>query len=101
MTWHLKANYYHMNLHPLPGYVLVELPPSRYKHVAAPTKAYESKTSGVVIAIGEEYPDDHELIGKQVFWQEFKEGSSIPIGDKTYAFVPMDELQGYADAPSN
>lgn len=88
-------------LHPLPGFVLVELPASKYKHVAAPTKAYEAKSSGVVIAVGEEYDTDKALIGKRVFWQDFKEGSAIPMGDKSYAFVAVEELQGYADATPN
>jgi co-chaperonin GroES (HSP10) len=90
-----------MELHPLPGFVLVELQPSKYQHIAAPSKAYEGKSNGVVVAIGEDYELDHNLVGKRVFWTEYKEGSPISYKGKSYVFVDIAELQGYEDAPSD
>ena len=88
-------------LHPMPDYVLVELASSKYAHVEAPSRAYEGKNSGLVVSIGSDYPEDHKLVGKIIYWQEFREGSPITVANKNYAFVKLEDIQGYSDAPSD
>lgn len=79
-------------LHPMPGYVLVELG-SKYKHVTAATKSYEGATSGVVVE-----SVTGLLKGDEVFWSELVAGNPIRQNDKSYVFVRIDRIEGYLDA---
>jgi co-chaperonin GroES (HSP10) len=80
------------NLNPINDCVLVELAES-YEFVATPDKQYATKTSGVVTAVSKEA---HEyLLGRKVFFDEYKDGTQVKIDDKTLAFIKFDEIRGY------
>lgn len=96
-------------LKPLPGRILVELR-EKYQHVATADQKYDTKTSGICIeaaaVIGHPYPamlaSDVEtcyvsLKGKLVFWEEYKDGAVIERDGKKYAFVKIEDLDGYED----
>lgn len=84
-----------MSLHPLPGFALIELSAGKYQHVAAATKVYESKTSGKVISISSTTTEYAGIVGRPVFWDEFKTMAPITRDDKEFTFVKLEDLQGY------
>jgi hypothetical protein len=104
---------YHLQmsaLTPLPGRVLVEIK-EKYA-VAQQDQKYDTKTSGVCIGV---LFDNHaqewnmadvdecylKLKGKLVFWQEYKEGSIIERDGKKYAFIKIEDLDGYENVEAN
>lgn len=85
------------SLYALPGYALVELS-AKYAHIEAPTKAYESKTSGILIDLEPTENGYDTIFGKLVFWETYKEGAPITRNGKEYTFIKIEDLQGYEDA---
>lgn len=78
-------------LHPVPGYVLVELE-GTYKNVTAATKVYEAAREGILREVSGDYK---EYIGSYVFWTEGRAGAPILRGGKRYVFVQTDLIEGY------
>lgn len=99
-----------MNLKPLPGHVLVELR-EKYEHVAVTEQKYDTKTSGICVAVGyvpREIANDVvelepylPIPGKRVFWEEYKDGAVIERDGKKYAFIKIEDLDGYEDDETN
>lgn len=104
-----------LSLKPLPGRVLVEIR-EKYQNVATPDQKYDTKTSGVLLdflldnrawaihkadfdlgALREFYSGK---IGKLVFWEEYKDGAIIERDGKKYAFIKIEDLDGYEDVES-
>lgn len=89
------------DLTPLNGHLLVQLG-TKYKHVAAATKAYEAKNNGVVIEVSVLLVSDEDgepaILGKRVYWQDYKEGSALTVDGIEYAFVKYEDIQGYSNA---
>lgn len=102
-------------LKPSPGRALVELR-EKYEHVATTDQKYDTKTSGILLnflidnrswakdAEGSEIYDVKELnrfysnlIGNLVFWEEYKDGVVIERDGKKYAFIKIEDLDGYED----
>lgn len=82
-------------LTPLPGRVLVELPET-YQNVVAPDQKYATKTSGICVAVARDAePAHYELTGRLVFWEEYKDGATIERDGKKYAFIKIEDLDGY------
>ena len=81
---------------PIGGCVLVELTES-FKYVATPEKQYSTKTSGIVLSVAEKEKEEQHLIGKKVYFEEYKDGTQIEKDDKTYAFIKLDDIRGYED----
>lgn len=88
---------------PIGGCVLVELTES-FKYVATPEKQYSTKTSGIVIDVDNNISPkmagkttSSYLIGKKVYFEEYKDGTQIEKDDKTYAFIKLDDIRGYED----
>lgn len=95
---------------PINASVLVELSKSPYGDIPVPDKKYDSRTEGKVIAISDTLQEknrlanalpaphnqswDH-LIGKTVYWEEYKDGIRAEDGDKTYAFIKFEDIRGY------
>jgi len=79
-----------MKLHPMPGFVLVELA-TKYKNVSASMKAYEQANSGVLV----EGELDKVKIGDTVIWTEMLAGAPIIKDDRIYCFVPVKAIEGY------
>lgn len=84
-------------LKPLPGRVLVEIR-EKYSHVATTEQKYDTKTSGICVAVG---PPDHSyekfIKNRLVFWEEYKDGATIERDGKKYAFIKIEDLDGYED----
>ena len=72
--------------------LLVELTDS-YQHIATPDKQYSTKTSGIVMGISNE--DQRYLVGKKVFFEEYKDGTQVIADDKNYAFIKYEDVRGY------
>lgn len=97
-----------MNLMPLPGRVLVELR-EKYTHVATTEQKYDTKTSGICIGVNApanwnkdkrlDYP--HSMINLVVFWEEYKNSEPIERDGKKYAFVKIEDLDGYEDVEAD
>lgn len=77
------------SLHPMPGYVLVELT-GKYKHVSAEVKTYEAATTGVVID-----SEEPEMVGRRVYWTDLVAPTPIAHDGTNYAFIKIDRIEGY------
>ena len=81
-------------LTPINNNVLIELAET-YSAVVTPDKQYSTKTSGIVKAVSNE---DHEiLLGKKVFFEDFKDGTQFSVDDSTYSFISYKDIKGYAN----
>lgn len=88
-------------LRPFAGRILVEIR-EKYTHVATTAQKYDTKTSGTVAAVSDDDDFEYEdLIGKLVFWEEYKDGAVIERDGKKYAFIKIDDLDGYENVESN
>jgi co-chaperonin GroES (HSP10) len=87
-----------MKLVPKDDRLLVELL-GAYQHVATVEQKYETKTSGICVAIPAniDLPELRKLVGKQIFWQEYKDGKEIVVDGKKYAFIKIEDVDGYLD----
>jgi hypothetical protein len=91
-------------LKPLPGRILVELR-EKYAHVATTEQKYDTKTSGICIDyfLPDNASDDLKhlfndtVLMKLVFWEEYKDGAIIERDGKKYAFIKIEDLDGYED----
>lgn len=104
-----------MNSSPTPGLiplndcVLVELKQST-RNVSIKESKYDTRTEGVVIAVPEKpvvqlaYTKDLDvkwLVGKHIFFEEFKEGARIKRGTKVYSFIKIEDIRGYEDVKAS
>jgi co-chaperonin GroES (HSP10) len=92
-------------LKPLPGRILVELV-DKYTHVATTEQKYDTNTAGICIKVHtlgtESYEDRYfEIPGKLVFFEEYKAHATIERDGKKYAFVKIEDLDGYEDVETN
>lgn len=91
-------------LKPLPGRVLVEIR-EKYSHVATTEQKYDTKNSGTVLAVWAKDMDVSNKINgytdKVVFWDSYKNSEPIERDGKKYAFVKIEDLDGYEDEQSN
>ena len=71
---------------------LVELI-NKYEGVATLEGKYNDRISGRCISVGNE--DHNHLIGKQIFWEEFKAGEIIERDGKKYCFMLLEDIRGY------
>lgn len=93
-----------MNLVPLNDCLLVELTDgNELEGVDIPDKQFSTKTSGIVVSVDTSSTADKQreasvvvpLIGKRVFFEDYKDGSQVDIEGKKYAFIKWDDLRGY------
>lgn len=85
-------------LHPLGDRVLVELV-EQYESIATVDGKYDTKTSGICLAIGDKFATDmeYDLLGKKIFWEQYKDGEHILYDGKKYAFIRAMDIDGYSD----
>src|SRR5882762_2215074 len=94
-----------MTLQPLPGRVLVELR-EEYAHVAVTENKHDTKTSGICVSYNIPGPfsieaADHwykHVLNSVVFWDEYKQGKTIERDGKKYAFIRIEDVDGYEEA---
>lgn len=95
-----------MEITPINGCVLVKLT-SAYEHVITPDKKYDTKTSGIVVAPSEEvigtkqgvpWTQKSSLLGKKVFFEEYKDGTTVDIDGEKHAFIKLEDIRGYQNA---
>lgn len=94
-------------LKPLPGRVLVEIR-ERYSNVATTEQKYDTKTSGICVNICYEPQSLRSLtkttpniLGKMVYWQEYKDGQILERDGKKYTFIKIEDLDGFEDVQTN
>jgi co-chaperonin GroES (HSP10) len=84
------------NLRPVNNHVLVELG-DHYSNIAVPEGKYDTRTNGVVLHI--EFDKAHawavDLLHRKVYWQEFKEGTRVEKDGKLYAFIKLEDVEGF------
>lgn len=97
-----------MALHPLPGYAIVKLAASKYKHIAAQQKVYEAASSGVLLKINfksntpaSEKVSYEQAVGQMVYWEELNAKPPIEYDGVLFAHVKLGDLMGYEYAESN
>lgn len=98
-----------IQLYPLPGRVLVEVH-EKYANVAVTEQKYDTKTFGTLLLAnardikneGNRYDSLNwaAMVNKTVFWEEYKDGQIIERDGKKYAFIKIEDLDGYEDEQS-
>lgn len=86
-----------MNITPINGCVLVKLTNS-YEYVAAPDKKYDTKTSGVVIAVDSDLDGVEGIAGSKVYFEEYKDGTTIEEDGEKYALIKFEDIRGVKNA---
>lgn len=89
--------------HPINDCVLVRLDNSTYKTIAATEKKYDSRTTGVAIAMADSVVEDLSvggLEGKRVWFAEYKDDVRVERDGATYAFIKYEDIRGYDDQTS-
>lgn len=90
-------------LTPAPGFILVQLG-EYYENIKMPESKYDSKTEGIVLKVSSiARTADHEaltkwaesLVGKRVYWGEYKEGKRVNFDGKQQAFIRIEDIEGY------
>lgn len=81
-----------MDVTPINGCVLIKLT-SSYEFVATPDKKYDTKTSGIVIN-----SEDDTIIGKKVYFEEYKDGTTIDFEGEKYALIKFEDIRGVGNA---
>lgn len=84
-----------MELKPINGCVLVELT-GELQFVEMPDKQYATNTTGKVLAIALDELDHHYLIGKQIYFEGFKD-VEVTEGEQKFAFVKIEDIRGFKD----
>lgn len=84
-----------LSLKPLGARVLVELA-EQYEHLATTEGKYDTKTSGICVAVGaDDWPEWQQLVGQRIFWKAYDEGEHIKRDGKKYAFIKMEAIDGW------
>lgn len=89
-----------LSLVPVNGCVLVKLE-NQYENFSTKEGRYDTRTNGIVVAIPKlEYVSvleikATELLGKRVYFEEYKEGARIKKGNDLYCFIKLEDVRGY------
>lgn len=77
--------------------ILVELKEA-YTHIATTEKKYDTKTSGLCIAISHTLNDYEklytDLMDKLVYFDEYKDGTQIAYKGNKYALIDIKDVRG-------
>lgn len=86
------------NLVPINGCILIKLGQTHKNFNTTETK-YQTRTEGTVAAIWDNENDREYqyLVGKKVYFEEYKEGARIKRDDGMYCFINYSDLRGYED----
>jgi co-chaperonin GroES (HSP10) len=86
-----------MEVMPINGCILVKLT-DNYQFVATPDKKYDTKTSGIVVAIDAELASFPDIRGKKVYFEEYKDGTTIEEDGDKYSLIKFDDVRGFRNA---
>lgn len=75
------------------GTVLVEL--KEKGDIETPDKQFKSFSRGVAVAVNDGAKGNGDIIGKEVFFEEFSDTAQVEEEDKLYAFIPLEKIKGY------
>lgn len=85
-----------MTLTPINGCVVVELQ-EQFEHVATPDKQFSTKTNGIVLVVPKSDEENQYLVGKRVYFEEFRDGTQVKEDGKEYAFIKLEDIRGYSE----
>jgi co-chaperonin GroES (HSP10) len=68
--------------------------------VEMPDKQYATNTTGKVIAIALGELDYHFLMGKQIYFEGFKD-VEVTEGEDKFAFVKIEDIRGFKDVETS
>lgn len=80
-------------LEPIHDSVLVELT-GELQFIEMPDKQYATNTTGKVLKVALHNEEYHYLIGKQVYFEAFKD-LEVTKDDQKYAFVNIEDIRGF------
>lgn len=83
------------SLIPVNDCVLIKL-----DHTDKKETKYETRTSGIVVAMPEEIigiPQPTYLLGKHVYFEEYKEGARIKRDGELFCFIKIEDIRGFED----
>ncbi len=79
------------------GTALVELKEKGSGAIETPDEKYKAYDRGIVVSLNEGAAGNGGIVGKEIFFEEFKSIAQIEEDDKTYAFVALEDVKGYRD----
>lgn len=79
---------------PINGCALVKLTSDSI--IEMPDKQYATCTSGVIMEVAKDEGFDY-LRGKQVYFEEYKDGTQFEIDDEKYALIKLEDIRGYRE----
>jgi co-chaperonin GroES (HSP10) len=88
-------------VHPVNNHALVQLGQlMQLSKVHVPVGKYDTHTTGTVLEA--DYDFDHKqlaemMVGKEVYFSEFKEGTKFTKDGVEYAFIKLDDIEGYIE----
>ena len=71
---------------------LVELI-NKYEGIATLEGKYNDRISGMCLSVGDK--EHNYLVGKTLFWEEFKAGEVIEREGKKFCFILLEDVRGY------
>ena len=80
-------------LEPIHDSVLVELT-GELTMVELPDKQYATNTTGKVLKVALNHEEYHYLLGKQIYFEAFKD-LEVTKDDRKFAFVNLEDIRGF------
>jgi co-chaperonin GroES (HSP10) len=90
------------SLIPVNNCVLVKLE-KPFENVTVKDAKYATRTQGIVVAVPEleyvpvEAINIHQLLGKRVYFEEYKDGTRIKREGQEYSFIQISDIRGYEE----
>lgn len=74
------------------GTALIEL--KEKGNIDTPDKQYKSYNRGIVLSTTTGNPSGGDIMGKEVYFEEFKDSAQVEEDGKTYAFIALEDIRG-------
>lgn len=84
-----------MKLVPINSCVVVQLTDNS-QFIDVPDKQFATQASGVVIEVPKNEDYDY-LLGKVVYFEEYRDSAKVEIDDEKFAFIKYEDIKGYQD----
>lgn len=75
------------------GTALVEL--KEKGTIETPDAQFKSFSRGVVISVNEGATGNGEIVGQEVFFEEYKDSAQVEEDEKLYAFIALEDIKGF------
>lgn len=85
-----------MRLVPINDCVLVKLT-NTAQFIDIPDKQFSTQASGLVVDVTAKSEDFQYLIGKVVYFEEYRDSAQVEVDEDKFAFIKLEDIKGYQD----